>query len=73
MIFINFMTGPLSVAVPSELRGYYELWKKFGRLPWADLFQNAIKMCLEGTPLNPMVDLMLSQYGSKFPVGSRIW
>nr|CDS15661.1 gamma glutamyltranspeptidase 1 [Echinococcus granulosus] len=65
--------GPLSIAVPSELRGYYAAWKKFGRLKWAELFQDAIKMCRKGTPITPTVDRMLATYGTKFPVGSGIW
>ncbi|VDM17416.1 unnamed protein product [Hydatigera taeniaeformis] len=69
----RFNAGPLSIAVPSELRGYYAAWKKFGRMRWTDLFQDAIKMCREGTPITPLVDRMLSMYGDKFPVGSRIW
>ncbi|VDK32419.1 unnamed protein product [Taenia asiatica] len=70
---IERILGPLSIAVPSELRGYYAAWKKFGRLRWADLFQDAIKMCREGTPITPIVDRMLAIYGAKIPVGSRIW
>ncbi|KAL5111822.1 Scoloptoxin SSD14 [Taenia crassiceps] len=70
---IERILGPLSIAVPSELRGYYTAWKRFGRLRWADLFQDAIKMCHEGTPITPIVDRMLALYGTKFPVGSGIW
>jgi len=30
------------------VRGYFEAWKMFGRLPWSDLFQPAIRICEDG-------------------------
>lgn len=40
--------GGLAIAVPGEVRGMYEVWKKYGKLPWRDLVQPAINMTLEG-------------------------
>jgi len=40
--------GGISVAVPGEVAGYYEAWKRFGRLPWRRLLQPTIEMCRRG-------------------------
>ncbi|KAG5877461.1 hypothetical protein JTB14_024994 [Gonioctena quinquepunctata] len=46
-------TGGLSVAVPGEIRGYWEAYKKFGGgVPWEDLPKSAIKQCQSGIYLN---------------------
>ncbi len=42
------LAGGLAIAVPGEVRGMYEVWKKYGKLPWRDLVQPAINMTLEG-------------------------
>lgn len=40
--------GPLSIATPGELKGYWELHKRFGQMPWRDLVAPAIRLCEEG-------------------------
>lgn len=42
------VTGILSVAVPGELKGYWELHQKYGRLPWSTLVEPTIELCKRG-------------------------
>lgn len=44
--------GALAAGVPGELRGYYEAWKKYGKLPWQELFEPTIDLCENGVPVN---------------------
>lgn len=59
----NSATGNLSIAVPGELMGYWEAHKKFGKLPWVELFQPAISMCLNGIPVNMRLGKAFSESG----------
>lgn len=43
------LRGGKSVAIPGELRGYWELYKRFGGgIPWKDLVQPTIDICKNG-------------------------
>ncbi|KAK6191461.1 hypothetical protein SNE40_003146 [Patella caerulea] len=44
--------GPLSIAVPGEVKVYWAAHQKYGKIPWKDLFVPAIKMARDGIPLS---------------------
>ncbi|BFZ09345.1 hypothetical protein BsWGS_12384 [Bradybaena similaris] len=43
--------GGMSVAVPGEVMAFWEAHQRFGRLPWSDLFEPAIRLAEDGFPL----------------------
>ncbi|XP_058468197.1 glutathione hydrolase 1 proenzyme-like isoform X2 [Malaya genurostris] len=40
--------GPLSIATPGELKGYWEAHKRFGKLSWREIIQPTIDICRKG-------------------------
>lgn len=64
-MFNNF-TGPaqgiLSVAVPGELKGYWELHQKYGKLPWKMLIEPTINLCKHGHVVTEYLGWVLEQY-----------
>lgn len=47
------ITGAKAIAVPGELKGYWELHVKYGKLPWARLFDPVIELCRNGHVVSP--------------------
>jgi gamma-glutamyltranspeptidase/glutathione hydrolase len=47
--------GMLSVTVPGAVDGWSRLHKRFGRLPWKDLFQPAIYYAEHGYPVTELI------------------
>ncbi len=47
--------GALSVTVPGAPAGWFALWRRFGGLPFADLFEPAVALAEEGFPVSPVV------------------
>src|SRR5437016_196608 len=48
-------TGIHSVTVPGAVDGWAKMHKRFGKLPWKDLFQPAIRYCEQGFPVTEML------------------
>lgn len=44
--------GALASGVPGELRGYWEVWKRFGKLPWAEILEPTLQICKDGYHMN---------------------
>ena len=49
------LRGPLSVTVPGAVAGWSMLHRRFGRLPWRDLFAPAAALARDGFPVGPIV------------------
>lgn len=43
-----------AITVPGAVSGWVAMWKKFGRLPFADLFEPAIRYARDGYPVAPL-------------------
>lgn len=54
------ITGGLAVGVPGELRGYWEAWKKYGRLAWPKIVEPAIQFSCNGYNMSKHQHDMLS-------------
>ena len=46
-----YLTGGLAIGVPGSVKGFYEAWLRYGRVPWADLIQPSINLCEKGFQL----------------------
>ncbi|XP_021706727.1 gamma-glutamyltranspeptidase 1 isoform X1 [Aedes aegypti] len=40
--------GPLSIATPGELKGYWEAHKRFGKLKWKEVMEPTLNICRNG-------------------------
>lgn len=43
-------TGATAAGVPGEVKGFYEAWKKYGKMTWKELVQPTINMARDGFP-----------------------
>ena len=65
-MFVNStVTGGKAVAVPGELKGYHELHKKYGKLPWSQLFEPTIELCRKGHVVSPYLANILRKNKAK--------
>ena len=53
--------GGKSIAVPGEIKGYWEAHQKYGRVEWKRLFDGAIKLCEDGVVVSRPLARAISQ------------
>ncbi|KFB46134.1 hypothetical protein ZHAS_00014190 [Anopheles sinensis] len=54
-------TRGLTVAVPGELKGYWELHQRYGKLEWATLVQPTVELCERGHLVTPYLSRILQR------------
>ncbi|KAJ6799088.1 gamma-glutamyltranspeptidase 1-like [Iris pallida] len=54
-------SGALSVAVPGEVAGLHEAWRRHGRLPWRRLAMPAAKLAGEGFRISPYLYMQMEK------------
>lgn len=57
--FLDAVVGGKSVGTPGVLRALELAHAKYGKLPWAELFQPAIRLANQGFPLSPRLHSLL--------------
>lgn len=60
MRFLDAVIGGRSVGVPGTVRLLEEAHKRWGRLPWADLFAPAIRLAEDGFAVSPRLNGLLA-------------
>lgn len=69
MKFWDAVIGGMSVATPGTLMLMEDMHKKYGKLPWKDLFQPAILLAENGFEVSPRLEKMITEdkYLKVFP------
>lgn len=61
-MFVNTtVTGGKAVSVPGELKGYWELHQRYGKLQWSELFDPVIELCRKGHVVSPYLGRILQK------------
>lgn len=58
------MLGASAVAVPGNLRGWSQMQRRYGRLPWADVVEPAINAAARGFAVSPYLNGALGEHGA---------
>ena len=74
MAFADAVHSGLSVGVPGLVRVLQAVHEKYGKLPWAKLFEPAIKLAEDGFPVSPRLAVLLkADAPEKFAPGARAY
>ncbi|KAG7476737.1 hypothetical protein MATL_G00086000 [Megalops atlanticus] len=66
----QLVTGSQWIGIPGEIRAYELVHSRYGRLPWAKLFEPSIRLAQEGFPCPPVLSRYL-QYPFIKPLVER--
>lgn len=58
------VSGGKAIAVPGELKGYWELHQKYGKLEWSRLFKPVIELCRRGHEVSKYLANILRKFKS---------
>lgn len=63
-MFVNVseVTGILAMAVPGELKGYWSMHQKYGRVAWSKLIKPSIELCRRGHLVSVYLATVLRSY-----------
>lgn len=59
-------TTGTAIAVPGEIRGFYDAHERFGRLPWAKLIEPNIRLAEDGFPMTRALHAMVTKFKYTF-------
>ena len=74
--FMDVVPGGLSVGVPGNIRLMQDVHKRWGKLPWADIFQPAIALADKGFEVTPVLNRYMTLYADvwkDFPEARAIY
>lgn len=64
--------GGLATAVPSEIAGYWAAHQIAGKLPWRDLFEPTIQLCLNGFPVSENLAWAIQTFSDLLRIDSEL-
>eukprot|EP01080_Neovahlkampfia_damariscottae_P009134 gene9134-1223_t len=64
--YMKAQRGIYAIAVPGELKGMYDAWKKHGSLPWAILVQPSINLARNGHSLSKYTAGAIQSHKERF-------
>lgn len=64
--------GGLSVAIPGEVKGLYEAWKRYGKLPWKQLVMPSVNLARVGVPISKKLGEALKEH-SRLVLNDTAW
>lgn len=64
--YLKNRKGPKSISTPGNLNAWHEMHKKYGKLPWNDLFEQAIGYAKTGFPVSPYIAKLIASSFNEF-------